>query len=68
MASIRKQDKVRLRNGMIGTITEIQGDEVVVRGEDAGTRLRFVKSAVEQVVRESRDRDEAEAEAEAKSE
>jgi len=52
MASLGKHDRVQLSGGMIGTITEVKPDEVVVRvDESTKTTIRFVKSAVVRVIK-----------------
>ena len=52
MESLGKHDKVQLSGGMIGTITEVKPDEVVVRvDESTKTTIRFVKSAVVRVIK-----------------
>lgn len=52
MSSLSRNDRVQLSGGMIGTLTEITSDEVVVRVDDTNkTSIRFVKSAVVRVVK-----------------
>lgn len=52
LASMKKHDRVQTIGGVLGTITEIKGDEVVLRIDDANnTRMHFAKSAIQQVVR-----------------
>ncbi|MFG0307129.1 MAG: preprotein translocase subunit YajC [Phycisphaerales bacterium JB040] len=52
MSSLARHDRVQLSGGMIGTLTEITPDEVVVRVDDTNkTTIRFVKSAVVRVVK-----------------
>lgn len=54
MESLGKHDKVQLSGGMIGTVTEIKPDEVVVRvDESTKTTIRFMKSAVVRVIKSS---------------
>jgi len=49
--SLKKHDRVRTRAGIIGTIVELRNDEMVLEVDKAsGTRVRFVRSAVEQVL------------------
>ena len=51
LGSLAKQDRVRTTSGMIGTIVEIKGDEVVIKvDESTNTKIRFVRSAVDQVL------------------
>jgi len=52
LAALGKHDKVQLSGGMIGTITEVKPDEVVVRvDESTKTTIRFMKSAVVRVLK-----------------
>lgn len=52
LESLGKHDKVQLSGGMIGTITEVKPDEVVVRVDESNkTTIRFVKSAVVRVIK-----------------
>ena len=58
MASLKRQDRVQTLGGIIGTVVEIKDDEVVLRvDEGSNTRIRFAKSAIQQVLRESTARD-----------
>lgn len=55
LASIKKQDRVQTAGGIIGTIVEMQGDEVVLRvDEGSNTKIRFARSAIQQVLREGK--------------
>ncbi|MGP1272476.1 MAG: preprotein translocase subunit YajC [Phycisphaerales bacterium] len=52
ISSLRKHDRVQSIGGIIGTISEIRDDEVVlIIDEQNKTRLRLAKSAVQQVLR-----------------
>lgn len=52
LSSLKKHDRVQTIGGLLGTISEIRDDEVVLRVDDANnTRLHFAKSAIQQVVR-----------------
>ncbi len=52
LAALKKHDRVQTIGGVLGTVTEIKGDEVVIRIDDANnTRMHFAKSAIQQVVR-----------------
>jgi len=52
MESLSRHDRVQLSGGMIGTLTEITPDEVVVRVDDTNkTTIRFMKSAVVRVLK-----------------
>lgn len=55
LSSIKKNDRVQTAGGIIGVITEIQGDEIVLRvDEGSNTKIRFARSAIQQVLREGR--------------
>lgn len=52
LSSLKKHDRVQTIGGVLGTVTEIKTDEVVIRVDDANnTRMHFAKSAIQQVVR-----------------
>lgn len=54
LSSLKRQDRVQTAGGIIGTIVELKDDEVVLRvDEGTNTRIRFAKSAIQQVLRES---------------
>jgi len=53
LASIKKGDRVRTSAGIIGSITELRDDEVVLETDKAtSTRIRFARSAIDQVLKE----------------
>jgi len=54
MASLGKHDRVQTMGGIIGSIVEIKGDEVMLRVDEASnTRIRFARSAVQKVLNSS---------------
>ena len=54
MNSLETGDRVMTLGGIIGTVTEIKDDEVLVRvDEGSNTRIRFARSAVQQILRKS---------------
>ncbi|MEO0512346.1 MAG: preprotein translocase subunit YajC [Planctomycetota bacterium] len=60
MSSLTKQDKVQTIGGVIGTIIELQDDSIVLRVDDtSNTRIRFARSAIQQVLTESHLRKDA---------
>lgn len=63
--SLRKGDKVQTSGGIVGTVTEIGQDDVVLKVEEG--RIRFAKAAVVTVLRSSGAKAEAQI-AEPKSE
>ena len=51
MSSLGKNDKVQTMGGLIGSIVELKGDEVLLRVDEASnTRVRIAKSAVTKVL------------------
>jgi preprotein translocase subunit YajC len=51
MASLGKLDRVQTSAGIIGTITELKDDEVVLRVDEASnTRIRFNRAAIASVL------------------
>lgn len=48
MASLKKQDKVLMSGGIVGIVTDITDDEIVIRSEEA--RLRFTRAAVQTIL------------------
>lgn len=69
LAGIKKGDRIQTLGGIIGTVAEMHGDELVLRvDESSNTRIRFAKSAIGQVLREGpAPRREADAQLESKS-
>lgn len=54
LGSLRKNDRVQTMGGMLGRIVEIKGDEVVIKvDEQSNTRIRFARSAIQQVIKEA---------------
>lgn len=49
LAAIKKRDKVLTAGGIIGTVAEVKGDEIVIKTE--GTRMRFSRASVQQVLK-----------------
>lgn len=53
LASITKGDKVQTMGGMLGTVVEIRDTEIVLKvDENANTRIKFSRSAIQSVVSE----------------
>lgn len=52
LSAIKKHDKVQTLGGIIGTITDIDGDEVVLRLDEG--RMRVSRGAIQTVLREAR--------------
>ena len=54
LSSLKKQDRVLTIGGLIGTVVEVRDDEVVLKiDENANTRARFTKNAIQQVLKSS---------------
>ena len=52
MGALKKHDKVQTIGGIIGVVAEIGADEVVLRvDETSKTRVRFSRSAIQQVLK-----------------
>lgn len=51
-ASLGKGDTVQMLGGIIGVVTEIRDDEIVVKMEEG--KIRFAKSAVQGILKSSR--------------
>ncbi len=55
MSSLKKRDRVQTVGGIIGTIVELKGDEIVLKvDEGSNTRIRFARTAVQSVVKYGR--------------
>ncbi len=51
MAAMAKGDKIQSIGGILGTIVELRDDEIIVKvDENANTRLRFARSAIQSIV------------------
>ena len=61
LKALHRGDKVQTIGGVIGSVADISDDEVVLNVEQG--RIRFAKSAVQQVVRSSSSKGEAVVEA-----
>lgn len=57
MANLGRQDKVLVAGGIIGTVTEVSDDSVVLRLEEG--RMRVAKAAVQQILESSRAKSDA---------
>jgi len=56
LSALSKNDRVLTSGGVIGTIVELYDQEMVLRvDESSNTRIRFSRSAVQQILRESKD-------------
>lgn len=54
ISSVGKHDVVLTVGGIIGTVTEIQDDKIILRVDDSTkTKIAFAKSSIQQVIRSS---------------
>lgn len=54
MGNLSNNDRVQTIGGMIGTVVEIRDEEVVLRvDENSNTRIRFSKTAIQQIIRKA---------------
>lgn len=54
MTGLKRHDRVRMAGGMLGIITDIRDDEVVVKVDESNnTRIRFARDAVQAVLKPS---------------
>lgn len=57
LSSLTRHDRVMTNGGIIGVITEVRDDEIVLKVDEAtNTRIRFAKSAVKTVLKHASDR------------
>ncbi len=51
LANLKKNDRVQTIGGVIGTVADIRDNEIVVKVDEANnTRMRFARSAIQNVV------------------
>ena len=56
LASIQKGDKVQTAGGIIGTVVEIRPSDVLLKvDENANTRIKFRRSAIQNIVQDDQD-------------
>jgi len=54
LGALGRHDRVQTTGGMIGTVVEVRGDEVTLKvDESTNTKIRFAKSAVQQVLKQA---------------
>lgn len=52
LSSLKRHDKVRMAGGMLGIVTDVRDDEVVVKvDESTNTKIRFARDAVQVIVK-----------------
>lgn len=66
LSGLTKQDKVKTSGGIIGTVVEIHGEELVIRTDDSSnSRIRLARNSIQQVLKPSRDRGSSDGEKDA---
>lgn len=51
LAALKRNDRVQTVGGILGTVVDVRGDEVVVKVDEANNvKLRFVRSAIKTVI------------------
>ena len=69
MAGLKRGDQVLTSAGILGSIVEIADHDVLLRVDEASnTRIRFAKSAIQQVLKEGKDSPRADFELKPKTE
>lgn len=54
LSNLKRHDKVLTVGGIVGTVAEVRDDEVVLKvDESTNTKIRFAKSSIQQVVKQS---------------
>lgn len=54
LESMKKGDRVQTIGGLIGSVADVRGDEVVLKVDEANNvKMRYVKSAIQRVLAES---------------
>lgn len=58
LAQMKKGNRIQTVGGILGTIVEVRDDEIIVKvDENANTRLRFARSAIQSVLEEPSDKE-----------
>lgn len=56
LSGVKRNDRVQTVGGVIGTVIELTDSEMVLRVDEASnTRIRFARSAIQQVLREGKE-------------
>jgi preprotein translocase subunit YajC len=56
LGAVKRNDRVQTVGGVIGTVIELTDTEMVLRvDETSNTRIRFARSALQQILREGKD-------------
>lgn len=66
--ALGKHDKVMTTGGVIGTVVELRDDEVVLKvDENTNTRIKFSRTAIQQVIRANKSKSGGDADIEVKA-
>ena len=58
LSRMKKGSRVQTIGGILGTVVEVRDDEIIVKvDENANTRLRFARSAIQSVIEDPADKD-----------
>ncbi|MGN6506297.1 MAG: preprotein translocase subunit YajC, partial [Tepidisphaeraceae bacterium] len=51
IAALKKGDRVQTIGGVLGSVVQVDGDEIVVKvDETTNSKIRFVRSAIQRVI------------------
>ncbi len=51
LGDLKKHDKVMTIGGIIGTVMEVRGDEIILKVDDSSnTRIKFMRGSIQKVV------------------
>lgn len=54
LANMKRNDRIQTIGGVLGTVVDVKGDEIVVKVDEANNvKMRFVRSAIKHVFAES---------------
>ncbi len=56
MSALKKHDRVQTSSGIIGTVVEMNPDDVILRvDESTNTRIRFARAAISSIIKPAKD-------------
>jgi preprotein translocase subunit YajC len=69
LATLKRNDRVQTIGGVLGTVIELNDHDVLLRvDEGSNTRIRFARSAIQQILREAKEPAKGDVEAKPRSE
>jgi preprotein translocase subunit YajC len=69
LATLKRNDRVQTIGGVLGTVLEVNEHDVLLRvDEGSNTRIRFARSAIQQILREAKEPAKGDVEAKPRSE